>query len=71
MHHEARLALVLHRVAAMSLPEAAERLGVSLSTLKRRLASAERLLSLPPGRYFSRYPEGVHAQHLARRCQAR
>jgi RNA polymerase sigma-70 factor (ECF subfamily) len=45
MHHETRLALVLHRVEGMSLPEAAETMGVSLSTIKRRIQSAERLLS--------------------------
>jgi RNA polymerase sigma-70 factor (ECF subfamily) len=45
MHHEARLALVLHRVEGLSLPEAAEALGVSLSTIKRRLATAERALT--------------------------
>jgi len=44
MHHEARLALVLHRVEGMSLPEAAETMGISLSTIKRRIQSAERLL---------------------------
>jgi RNA polymerase sigma-70 factor (ECF subfamily) len=45
MHHESRLALVLHRVEGLSLPEAAESLGVSLSTVKRRLAAAERQLA--------------------------
>jgi RNA polymerase sigma-70 factor (ECF subfamily) len=45
MHHEARLALVLHRVEGLSLPEAAEAIGVSLSTIKRRLAAAEKLLA--------------------------
>lgn len=45
MHHESRLALVLHRVEGMSLPEAAEALGVSLSTVKRRLAAAEKKLA--------------------------
>jgi RNA polymerase sigma-70 factor (ECF subfamily) len=45
MHHEMRLALVLHRVEGMSLPEAAESMGVSLSTIKRRLAAAERVLA--------------------------
>ena len=45
LHHEARLALVLHRVEGMSLPEAAESMGVSLSTVKRRIQSAERVLA--------------------------
>jgi RNA polymerase sigma-70 factor (ECF subfamily) len=45
MHHESRLALVLHRVDGMSLPEAAEVVGVSLSTIKRRLQAAERVLA--------------------------
>lgn len=45
MHHEARLALVLHRVEGMSLPEAAEMMGISLSTIKRRIQSAERALN--------------------------
>jgi RNA polymerase sigma-70 factor (ECF subfamily) len=45
LHHEARLALVLHRVEGMSLPEAAQTMGISLSTIKRRIQSAERVLS--------------------------
>ena len=45
MHHESRLALILHRVEGMSLPEAAKAVGVSLSTIKRRLAAAEKLLA--------------------------
>ena len=45
LHHEARIALVLHRVEGMSLPEAAEAMGVSLSTVKRRLAVAEAALA--------------------------
>ena len=44
MHHEVRLALVLHRVEGMSLPEAAETMGISLSTIKPAERSAERLL---------------------------
>jgi DNA-directed RNA polymerase specialized sigma24 family protein len=44
MHHEARTALVLHRVEGMSLPEAAQTMGISLSTIKRRIQSAERVL---------------------------
>lgn len=45
MHHEARTALVLHRVEGMSLPEAAAAMGISLSTIKRRIQSAERVLA--------------------------
>jgi RNA polymerase sigma-70 factor (ECF subfamily) len=45
MHHEARTALVLHRVEGMSLPEAAQTMGISLSTIKRRIQTAERALS--------------------------
>ena len=45
MHHEARTALVLHRVEGMSLPEAAQQMGISLSTIKRRIQSAERVLT--------------------------
>jgi len=45
MHHEARTALVLHRVEGMSLPEAANAMGISLSTIKRRIQTAERVLA--------------------------
>ena len=38
---EERIALVLHRVEGYSLPELSERMGLSLATVKRRLASAE------------------------------
>jgi RNA polymerase sigma-70 factor (ECF subfamily) len=41
---EERLALVLHRVEGMELSEVAEHMQVSLSTVKRRLALAERHL---------------------------
>ncbi|MFM2416289.1 MAG: hypothetical protein RL385_1012 [Pseudomonadota bacterium] len=44
MHPESRMALVLHRVEGMSLPEAAEMMGLSLSTVKRRIQAAERVL---------------------------
>jgi len=45
LHHEARIALVLHRVEGMSMPEVADAMGVSLSTAKRRLATADEALS--------------------------
>ncbi len=45
MHHEMRLSLILHRVEGMSLPETADTMGVSLSTVKRRLAAAEQILA--------------------------
>lgn len=38
---ESRIALVLHRVDGMSIPEAAERMKLSVSTVKRRLRIAE------------------------------
>jgi RNA polymerase sigma-70 factor, ECF subfamily len=44
MHPESRLALVLHRVEGLSLPEAAEMMGLSLSTVKRRIQAAEQVL---------------------------
>jgi RNA polymerase sigma-70 factor (ECF subfamily) len=44
MHAESRLALVLNRVEGMSLPEVAKVMELSLSTVKRRLAAAERVL---------------------------
>ncbi len=45
LHHEARVALVLHRIEGMSLPEVAETMGISLSTVKRRIAIAEQALN--------------------------
>lgn len=45
MRPEVRLALVLHRVEGLSVPEVAERMSLSVSTVKRRLAVAERRLS--------------------------
>jgi RNA polymerase sigma-70 factor (ECF subfamily) len=42
---DARVALVLHRVEGMSIPEVAEQMGLSVSTVKRRLAVADRRLS--------------------------
>jgi DNA-directed RNA polymerase specialized sigma24 family protein len=45
MKPEVRLALVLHRVEGLSVPEVAERMELSVSTVKRRLAVAERRLS--------------------------
>ncbi len=41
---EARIALVLRRVEAMSIPEIAEQMKLSPATVKRRIADAERLL---------------------------
>jgi RNA polymerase sigma-70 factor (ECF subfamily) len=45
MKPEVRLALVLHRVEGLSVPEVAERMTLSVSTVKRRLAVAEKRLS--------------------------
>jgi RNA polymerase sigma-70 factor (ECF subfamily) len=42
---EARVALVLHRVDGMSIPEVAAQMQRSVSTIKRRLKSAEQLLA--------------------------
>jgi RNA polymerase sigma-70 factor (ECF subfamily) len=44
MPPEVRLSLVLHRVEGLSVPEVAERMSLSVSTVKRRLAVAERRL---------------------------
>jgi RNA polymerase sigma-70 factor, ECF subfamily len=41
---EARIALVLNRVEGMSVPEIAERMEISISTVKRRLGVAEKRL---------------------------
>jgi len=38
---QSRIALVLHRVDGLSIPEASERMGLSVSTVKRRLRVAE------------------------------
>jgi RNA polymerase sigma-70 factor (ECF subfamily) len=49
---QARIALVLRRVEGFSLGEIAERMDLSLATVKRRLTVAERLLAQmlgPPG----------------------
>ena len=42
---EARIALVLHRVDGMSIPEVAAQMKLSASTVKRRLKVAERHLA--------------------------
>jgi RNA polymerase sigma-70 factor (ECF subfamily) len=42
---EERIALVLRRVERLEIPEIAEQMGLSLSTVKRRLNSAEARLS--------------------------
>ena len=38
---EERIALVLRRVERLEIPEIAEQMGLSLSTVKRRLSAAE------------------------------
>jgi RNA polymerase sigma-70 factor, ECF subfamily len=43
---EARIALVLHRVDGLSIPEVAAQMQLSVSTVKRRLKVAERHLAL-------------------------
>jgi len=55
LHHEARAALILNRVEGMSMPEVAATMGVSLSTAKRRLATAEKALAA-----FARSKESDH-----------
>jgi RNA polymerase sigma-70 factor (ECF subfamily) len=42
---QARIALVLHRVDGLSLPAVAQQMKISLSTVKRRLKVAEKLLA--------------------------
>jgi RNA polymerase sigma-70 factor (ECF subfamily) len=44
MRPEVRVALVLHRVEGLSVPEIADRMALSVSTVKRRLAAADRRL---------------------------
>jgi RNA polymerase sigma-70 factor (ECF subfamily) len=44
MRPEVRVALVLHRVEGLSVPEIAERMALSVSTVKRRLSVAEHRL---------------------------
>jgi DNA-directed RNA polymerase specialized sigma24 family protein len=41
---QARVALVLRRVDGLEVPEIARRMGVGLSTVKRRLKLAEEIL---------------------------
>ncbi len=47
MDTEERVALVLHRVEGMSLPDAARAMGLSLATFRRRLARGQ-------GKFFAR-----------------
>jgi RNA polymerase sigma-70 factor, ECF subfamily len=44
MPPEVRIALVLHRVEGLSVPEVAQRMDLSISTVKRRLSLAEKRL---------------------------
>ena len=53
MDPEERIALVLRRVEGLELSEVADRMGLSLATVKRRLTKAEAVLA--------------NAQHLAER----
>jgi RNA polymerase sigma-70 factor (ECF subfamily) len=46
LHPEARIALVLHRVEGMSIPEVAAHMGLSESTVKRRMRIAAARLQL-------------------------
>ena len=41
---QARVALVLHRVDGLSIPDVAAQMGISISTVKRRLALAQQAL---------------------------
>ena len=44
MRPEVRVALILQRVEGLSVPQIAEKMAISVSTVKRRLAVAERRL---------------------------
>ena len=56
---EARIALVLHRVDGLSIPEVAEQMSLSVSTVKRRLKVAELALAALQGpREATRTSEG-------------
>jgi RNA polymerase sigma-70 factor, ECF subfamily len=46
---EARIALVLHRVDGLSIPDVAEQMALSVSTVKRRLAVAQTALDRMAG----------------------
>jgi RNA polymerase sigma-70 factor (ECF subfamily) len=46
---EARIALVLHRVDGLSIPDVAEQMALSVSTVKRRLAVAQQALDRMEG----------------------
>jgi RNA polymerase sigma-70 factor (ECF subfamily) len=45
MGDEERMALVLQRVEGLELSEVAQRMGISVATVKRRVAAAERVLA--------------------------
>jgi DNA-directed RNA polymerase specialized sigma24 family protein len=42
---EARIALVLHRVDGLSIPDVAAQMSLSISTVKRRIKVAEEVLA--------------------------
>jgi RNA polymerase sigma-70 factor (ECF subfamily) len=46
---QARIALVLHRVDGLSIPDVAEQMALSVSTVKRRLAVAQKALDRMEG----------------------
>src|SRR5262249_39626218 len=50
LNAETQVALVLHRVDGVPLPEVATQMGISLSTGRRRIKSAEKVLAELAGR---------------------